>query len=85
MNRRQHYQRLALAGLLAGLLQPASAADPRIVTAGGAVTEMVYALGAGDRVVGVDISSLAHLNAYRARVAARPAVQAAMKAEGLIS
>ncbi len=58
MNRRQHYQRLALAGLLAGLLQPASAADPRIVTAGGAVTEMVYALGAGDRVVGVDISSL---------------------------
>ena len=35
--------------------------------------------------VGVDISSLAHLNAYRARVAARPAVQAAMKAEGLIS
>ncbi|MFO1330301.1 MAG: glutathione transferase GstA [Rubrivivax sp.] len=35
--------------------------------------------------VGVDISGLTHLNAYRARVAARPAVQAAMKAEGLIS
>jgi glutathione S-transferase len=34
--------------------------------------------------VGVDISGLAHLAAYRARVAARPAVQAAMKAEGLI-
>jgi len=34
--------------------------------------------------VGVDLSGLAHLNAYRARVAARPAVQAAMKAEGLI-
>lgn len=34
--------------------------------------------------VGVDISGLAHLNAYRARVAARPAVQAAMKAEGLM-
>ena len=34
--------------------------------------------------VGVDISGLAHLNAYRARIAARPAVQAAMKAEGLI-
>ena len=32
---------------------------------------------------GVDISSLARLVAYRARVAARPAVQAAMKAEGL--
>ncbi|WP_284466577.1 glutathione transferase GstA [Diaphorobacter nitroreducens] len=34
--------------------------------------------------VGVDISGLANLNAYRARVAARPAVQAAMKAEGLV-
>jgi glutathione S-transferase len=34
--------------------------------------------------VGVDISGLAALNAYRARVAARPAVQAAMKAEGLL-
>jgi glutathione S-transferase len=34
--------------------------------------------------VGVDISGLSHLAAYRARVGARPAVQAAMKAEGLI-
>lgn len=34
--------------------------------------------------VGLDVSGLANLNAYRARVAARPAVQAAMKAEGLI-
>ena len=34
--------------------------------------------------VGLDISNLAHLGAYRARVAARPAVQAAMKAEGLL-
>lgn len=34
--------------------------------------------------VGVDVSGLAHLVAYRARVAARPAVQAAMKAEGLL-
>ena len=33
---------------------------------------------------GVDISGLAHLNAFRARMAARPAVQAAMKAEGLL-
>ncbi len=32
----------------------------------------------------VDISGLAHLAAYRGRVAARPAVQAAMKAEGLL-
>ena len=34
--------------------------------------------------VGVDISGLPHLVAWRARVAARPAVQEAMKAEGLI-
>ena len=34
--------------------------------------------------VGVDITGLANLNAYRARVMARPAVQAAMKAEGLL-
>jgi glutathione S-transferase len=32
----------------------------------------------------VDISGLAHLAAYRERVSARPAVQAAMKAEGLL-
>ena len=34
--------------------------------------------------VALDISGLAHLAAYRARVAARPGVQAAMKAEGLL-
>ena len=33
---------------------------------------------------GVDISTLANLQAFRARMAARPAVQAAMKAEGLL-
>lgn len=32
----------------------------------------------------LDISGLTHLAAYRERVAARPAVQAAMKAEGLL-
>ena len=32
----------------------------------------------------IDISALTHLNAYRARVAARPAVQAAMRHEGLL-
>ena len=35
-------------------------------------------------IVGVDISGLTHLQPYLARVAARPAVQAAMKAEGLL-
>ncbi len=34
--------------------------------------------------VGLDISSLTHLTAFMARVAARPAVQEAMKAEGLL-
>jgi glutathione S-transferase len=34
--------------------------------------------------VGVDLSPYAALNAYRARVAARPAVVSAMKAEGLL-
>jgi glutathione S-transferase len=34
--------------------------------------------------VGVDISSLTHLGAFMARMAARPAVQQALKAEGLI-
>jgi glutathione S-transferase len=34
--------------------------------------------------VGVDISELTNLLAYRERVLARPAVQAAMKAEGLL-
>jgi glutathione S-transferase len=35
--------------------------------------------------VGVEIGHLANLQAFRARVAARPAVQAAMQAEGLIA
>ncbi|MBI5257463.1 MAG: glutathione transferase GstA [Burkholderiales bacterium] len=35
--------------------------------------------------VGVDLSGLAHLQAFMARMLARPAVQAAMKAEGLIA
>jgi glutathione S-transferase len=34
--------------------------------------------------VGVDLSGFSNLGAYLARVAARPAVQAAMKAEGLL-
>ncbi|WP_293605587.1 glutathione transferase GstA [Polaromonas sp. UBA4122] len=34
--------------------------------------------------VGMDISSFAHLAAFRERMAARPAVQAAMKEEGLL-
>ncbi len=36
------------------------------------------------RLVGVNLAPYARLNALRVRIAARPAVQAAMKAEGLI-
>ena len=34
--------------------------------------------------VGVDIAGLTNLNAFMARMTARPAVQEAMKAEGLL-
>lgn len=45
--------------LASGLLLLATpAAEERIVSLGGAVTETLYALGLGDRVVGVDQSSL---------------------------
>ncbi len=37
------------------------------------------------RMVGVDISGLANLGAFRTRMQARPAVQAAMRAEGLMA
>ena len=36
------------------------------------------------KLVGLDISGFANLAALRARVAERPAVQAAMRAEGLL-
>jgi glutathione S-transferase len=36
------------------------------------------------KIVGLDLSGLPHLQAFLARVASRPAVQAAMKAEGLL-
>ena len=38
----------------------------------------------GKRSVGIDLATLPSLAAFQARVAARPAVQAAMKAEGLL-
>ncbi|PAS96701.1 MAG: hemin ABC transporter substrate-binding protein [Candidatus Dactylopiibacterium carminicum] len=47
----------ALCGAL--LSSPAPAADPqRVVSLGGPITEIVYALGAGDRLVGADASSI---------------------------
>ncbi len=44
----------------------------------------LFTVAGWGRYVGVDISGLANLQAYMGRVAARPAVQAALKAEGLI-
>ena len=54
-------RRLPVLALLLCLGGPAPGAEtpeaPRIVTLGGTITEIVFALGAGDRIVGVDASS----------------------------
>jgi glutathione S-transferase len=44
----------------------------------------LYTVTQWTRFVGIDISALANLSAFMARVTARPAVQAALKAEGLL-
>lgn len=44
----------------------------------------LFTVAGWGKYVGVDISHLANLGAYLGRVASRPAVQAAMKAEGLL-
>jgi glutathione S-transferase len=44
----------------------------------------LFTVAGWGKYVGVDISGLAHLGAFMARMAARPAVQAALKAEGLL-
>jgi glutathione S-transferase len=44
----------------------------------------LFTVAGWSKYVGLDISALANLGAYMARVAARPAVQAALKAEGLL-
>ena len=55
MSRRWSFQLLAL--MVWMLLVSVATAAPRIVSVGGSVTEIVYALGAGADVVGVDTSS----------------------------
>lgn len=49
--------RLSVFALLACLALPAGAAPPRIVALGGAVTEILFALGAGAQLVAVDSTS----------------------------
>ncbi len=44
----------------------------------------LFTVAGWGRLVGVDLSGFANLQAFLARVAARPAVQEAMKAEGLV-
>jgi glutathione S-transferase len=44
----------------------------------------LFTVAGWGRYVGVDFSGLSHLMALVARVAARPAVQEALKAEGLL-
>lgn len=73
---------LALSGV-ACLPRAARAAGPaRIVSLGGAATEILYALDAGDRVAGVDISS-----GYPAAARAKPNVgyYRALSAEGVLA
>ncbi|MDB4942393.1 MAG: Heme transporter, cell surface heme and hemoprotein receptor HmuT [Labilithrix sp.] len=82
---------LALLVLLVGACSRADAArrtadeaagPPRIVTAGSAITEIVYALGAGDQVVGADTSSLFP---EEARKVPRVGYQRTLSAEGILS
>jgi len=75
---------LLLAGWLcwASNVQGQPADTSRIVTLGGSVTETVYALGAGDQIVGVDASSV-----YPEAAAERPSVGyfRQLPAEGVLS
>lgn len=56
MNRRGFLAAMGGAALAPGLVRAAT--SQRVVVAGGAITEMVYALGAADSLVGVDTTSL---------------------------
>ncbi|MBU8537628.1 heme/hemin ABC transporter substrate-binding protein [Falsiroseomonas tokyonensis] len=75
-------RRRALLGLAATLPLAARAAERRLVTVGGAVTETVFALGAGSQVAAVDSTSL-----FPAPVRALPQVGylRSLAPEGLIS
>jgi iron complex transport system substrate-binding protein len=75
--------RASFGGLaFAWLATTAWAAPERIVIAGGSLTEIVYALGAQDRIVGVDLTSL-----YPAEATALPQIgyYRQLAAEGILS
>ena len=44
----------------------------------------LFTVSGWGKFVGLDLSDLPHLQAYLARVGSRPAVQAALRAEGLL-
>jgi iron complex transport system substrate-binding protein len=72
-----------LAGVLPGLRPGAAkAADRRIVSVGGALTEMLFALGAESELVGVDTTSLFPAAAQRLP---RVGYARSLSAEGLLS
>ncbi|MEM6634324.1 MAG: ABC transporter substrate-binding protein [Pseudomonadota bacterium] len=48
---------LAIAGLISGLVAGAASAQDRILSLGGSVTEIVFALGEGDRLIARDTTS----------------------------
>lgn len=76
-------KRSALLSILAALCGPALAdSAQRLVTVGGAVTEIVYALGAGPRVVATDTTSTWP---EAAQALPRVGYQRALAAEGVLS
>jgi len=90
-NRRELTAALALSTLgLAGLALPAALPGPasaqtpdRIVVAGGVITEVIYALGLQDRIVGIDTTSLFPPAALREK--ANVGYVRALSAEGVLS
>ncbi|MEM7268738.1 MAG: helical backbone metal receptor [Pseudomonadota bacterium] len=75
--------RAALVALALSVAAPAMADGPaRIVSAGGDLTEIIYALGAGDRLVGADSTST---RPAEARELARIGYVRRLAAEGVIS
>lgn len=73
---------LALGVATCGRAHTEPASGKRVITVGGAVTEIAFALGAGDRVVAVDTSSI-----YPARATELPQVgyQRTLTAEALLA
>jgi iron complex transport system substrate-binding protein len=75
--------RALAAFVLAGAVPAAALDSSRVVTVGGAVTEIVYALGFADRIVGVDTTSVYPPQALRERP--NVGYMRALSAEGVLS